>query len=1100
MKILHSKILPPKIGATVIRARDNSLSDEICKKRITMVTAGAGYGKTTFIAKATAAEEAVWYRLAEPDNDLFVFLNYLSEGIGRVYPLFSEAIRGYFDGESLIDKDIQAVTVYYLHVMENTIERNLMIVLDDFHLVQESREVLECVQFLVEHLPPAVHIILISRAQVKLALSRFRVMGEVVDVTEKDLVFTPDETVRLFDQTLGMSLTKETVSKVHSRSKGWIAGLIMFYHALRGKDQEEIDELLKKLKGSGRVISEYLEENVFSFLPDEIRGFLLKTSLLSRLNRTLCDRFLGINDSGDILSYLEKNHLFTHSLDDIGQEYYYHHLFQDFLLSRLAAEYPEGEIGNLHKKAGEIYEETGMMEEAITHYLDAREYAGASRALNAAGLRMILEGRMRLVSTFLDKFPPDMINRTPQLLILTAHLSHALGMGQEAIEEFKRARDMFNEQGLQVWADICEFSLLNAYFPMGYFREAEEQINRALKNPACDLMVCQLLVAQLVFITGYLGKPHEADRYFNEGMTYAATIPDKMQRVEWQAQLLCNHSIRFMRSGDFLDAVHRCEQAEQLIIHSDNNRFRCQLYHQAGMAYAFAGLYEKGLENSTSGLKLIREKGFRDTTLGWLLLASSINTMGMKRYTEAVEQGRQAMKFFIDTGSHWGEVSSCTALAMAYMRMGDLNNAEEVTNQGLKKLETKDFPDIKAQLMIGLASMRALQGRTAEAEAILRDDLLENPPSKALAWWVACIRSCMASLQSKKDLAIEYARECLKVSQINKYDFWVVEQLPFLIVPLAELYEQGEMKEYLLSIFYRIDPDLKATLHQLESMGISELGHACRIILNTLPPESPPGLKVFTLGKFQLYKGDEAISAQTWKSKKARMLFKLLIHYRSKGYVNKDVFMEQLWPEENPGKTAKRFHVTLATVRKMLEPSGPLSTGTPSSYILSDGDNYLLSLGEGGCVDLDEFEEACRLARETKDKKEAILQLLHAAELFHGDFLEEDLYETWCMEERNRLKEEYLSVLASIVDYFESEKDYQKAIDYCGKYLAKDAYAEDMYQRLMRLHFFLGNRAMVKRTYERCRKSIVNDLDCPLSKETEHLVKELISDAETSPR
>ncbi len=1100
MNILHSKILSPKIGETVKRACDSSLWDKISKKRITTVTAGAGYGKTTFVAQATAAAETVWYRLADTDKDLFVFLNYLAEGIGRFYPRFSEAIRDYFQGERLIDKDVQAAITYYLHAMENSVNRELMIVLDDFHLVQESPEVLDCVQFLLEHLPHAIHIILISRAQLKLALSRFRIMGEVVEVTENDLILTLEETSSLFTQTFGMNLTKETIWSIHTHSKGWIAGLIMFYHAFRGKDQREIDELMLRLKGSGKVTSEYLEENVFSFLPEKIREFLLKTSLLSRLNRSMCDRFLDIEESGDILRYLEKNHLFTYSLDDIGQEYYYHHLFQDFLTSRSSAEYSDAEIRNLHKKAALLSEELGMREEAITHYLAAREYAEASRALIDAGSGMLMVWRMQLVGAFLDKIPPDIVGSDPQLLYISAQVKGALGMFREAIEEFSRARDMFRENGLQIWADLCEFELGIIYFPMGYFREAEELYTRTLKNPACVPWVRNLLITQLVFISAYLGKPDEADQYFNEAMAFATETAEKPLRAERQALLLINHTIRYMMSGDFHEAIHLSEQAGQLLEGSENYRFRSIFLNHSGIIHFYAGLYEKGLENSGKGLKLIREKGLRDATLGWLLLGSCLNNMGLKRYSEAVDYGRQALKFFIEAGSLWGEANTYAGLLSVYMRMGDIKTAEAMAAQGFRLLKTNDFPDVKWQLLAGLALIRTLQGNITEAEALLQDAFINTPSSKIIAWWGACIRSCIASIQGRKDSAVDYARECLKIGQANRYDTLVLEQLTLLIVPLADLYEQGEMKEYLLSLFHRIDPDLKATLLQLESMGISEIARACRTILKTLPLPPPEGLKIFTLGKFQVYRGNEEISAQNWTSKKARMLFKLLMHYRSKGFVNKEVFMEHLWPEEDPRKTAKRFHVTLATVRKMLEPSVPRSTGIPSSYILSDGDNYLLSLGDGGSVDLDEFEEACRMAREAPDKREAARQLLHAAELFNGDFLEEDPYDPWCIKERDRLNEEFLSVLASIVDYFESEKDYLKAVDFCGKYLAKDPYAEDMYVRLMRFHSLLGNRAMVKRTYERCRKSIVEELECPLSEETEHLVEKLLADPDAGPR
>jgi DNA-binding SARP family transcriptional activator len=280
-------------------------------------------------------------------------------------------------------------------------------------------------------------------------------------------------------------------------------------------------------------------------------------------------------------------------------------------------------------------------------------------------------------------------------------------------------------------------------------------------------------------------------------------------------------------------------------------------------------------------------------------------------------------------------------------------------------------------------------------------------------------------------------------------------------------------------------------LSQLQDMGDTEMGRACRTMLGALPQPPAPGLRVTTLGRFQLFRGDEEVPAQAWSSRKARMLFKLLAHYRPKGFVNKEIFMEHLWPEEDPQRTAKRFHVALASLRKILEPA--VHRGVTSSYILSEGDNYLLDVDGDGTVDVEEFERACTCAAEAPDNEAAVRHLLRAADLCRGDFLEEDLYEPWGIAERERVREKHLSVLASIAEYYEVKRDYARAVEFCSRYLAKDSYAEDMYQRLMRLHNLLGNRAMVKKTYEKCRKSM-DDLACPLSSETRDLARELMGE------
>jgi two-component SAPR family response regulator len=223
------------------------------------------------------------------------------------------------------------------------------------------------------------------------------------------------------------------------------------------------------------------------------------------------------------------------------------------------------------------------------------------------------------------------------------------------------------------------------------------------------------------------------------------------------------------------------------------------------------------------------------------------------------------------------------------------------------------------------------------------------------------------------------------------------------------------------------------------------------------------------------------------------MLFKLLLFYRPRGYTAKEVFMEHLWPEGDPEKTAKSFHVAMAALRKILEPE--MSRKAGSSYIISDGDSYHLDLGSAGQCDVEIFIELCRKAGQEKDPEQAISLLLRARDLYHGDFLEEDAYEAWCAEERDRLKGLYLSVLASIADYHEWKNDHDRSISACSEYLAHDPYAEDIYQRLMRYYALQGNNAMVKKVFERCRETIENGLGCPLSRDTLILLDELMAQA-----
>ena len=205
--------------------------------------------------------------------------------------------------------------------------------------------------------------------------------------------------------------------------------------------------------------------------------------------------------------------------------------------------------------------------------------------------------------------------------------------------------------------------------------------------------------------------------------------------------------------------------------------------------------------------------------------------------------------------------------------------------------------------------------------------------------------------------------------------------------------------------------------------------------------------------------------------------------------MKKDVLMELVWPEEDPCKTAKRFHVALAALRKTLEPE--ILKGVPSSYLLSHGDAYKIDIGPDGRVDFEQFIQELNLAGKETDPEKAVHHYLNAEAEYAGNFLEEDLYVEWCGDERERFKEDYLRALTAIMNYFENKQQFDKCIEYAGKYLRFDKYAEPVYQSLMRCYSYTQNPAMVIKTFNKCKKSIMTELNCPLSRASLELYERL---------
>ncbi len=385
IKILNSKLTTPHTADTIKRARLLSVMDQSRRRRLTMIVAGAGYGKTTLAAQAVSrwTGKTVWYRLDASDRDLVTFISYLVDGIRQYHPEFGTAVLEYLRKVHNPASELTSALTMFLSELEAISGEDLIIVLDDYHTVNESPEIRETMERLLRDLSPSIHLILTSRSEPALPLSRLRAMREVIDIREEDLAFTAGEIEHLYSQVFDFSLDRADIDTICHKVGGWVSGLILLCHSLRSKPAAEIGTNLVSLRGSRRAIFNYLEENVYGSLSPEQQEFLIKTSIFPRVTTAFCDRLLNVDYSADVLRYLEDNHLFTSSIDREEHWYSYHQLFRDFLVRRLKAKLDHASIVRLHRDAALLLERSGEEEEAVGHYLGSGRARASMRIAKA---------------------------------------------------------------------------------------------------------------------------------------------------------------------------------------------------------------------------------------------------------------------------------------------------------------------------------------------------------------------------------------------------------------------------------------------------------------------------------------------------------------------------------------------------------------------------------------------------------------------------------------------------------------------------------------------------------------------------------------------
>src|SRR5215207_6844110 len=397
-------------------------------RKLMLISAPAGFGKTTLLGEWAASrsdEQCVaWVSLDEADNDPARFLSYLVAALQTVEEEIGEGVLSSLRAPG--SPPIEALTGALLNELAD-FPGTLAIVLDDYHLI-DSDQVHGIVSFLLERLPSNVHLVIASRIEPPLLLARLRARGQITEINAADLSFAREEAVAFLKDTMGLNLSDEYVAALEERTEGWIAGLQLA--ALSMRDREDIPGFVRAFSGSHRDVLDFLSEEVLERQSEQMRAFLLETSILQRLTGELCDAVTDRDDGQEALERLERENLFVVPLDDERRWYRYHHLFADVLHGLLKQERSE-EVKELHLRAASWYERNGWASEAFEHALAAGDAGWAARLVEYYTQALLQRGEGVTVDQWLTALPAGLVRARPRLSLAQAILAFITGRADD---------------------------------------------------------------------------------------------------------------------------------------------------------------------------------------------------------------------------------------------------------------------------------------------------------------------------------------------------------------------------------------------------------------------------------------------------------------------------------------------------------------------------------------------------------------------------------------------------------------------------------------------------------------------------------------------
>jgi LuxR family transcriptional regulator, maltose regulon positive regulatory protein len=410
--LVGTKLHVPRLRRGLLaRPRLGELLRQAGESRLTLVSAPAGFGKTTLLAEwlASAPTSVAWLSLDESDSRPASFWTYVITALQAVVPDVGASALPLLQSAR---PPIETGLVMVVNEL-SSVPHDVFLVLDDYHLV-DGPDVQPGMAFLLERLPPRVHLVISTRADPALPLARLRARGELVEVRAADLRFTVEEVGDYLNDAVGPDLTAGDIATLAGRTEGWIAALQLAALSMRGRD--DLAGFIAGFAGDDRYIVDYLVDEVLARQPAQVRGFLLQTAVLDRLSGPLCDAVTGQPGGRAMLESLDRGNLFVVPLDDSRRWYRYHHLFADVLAAHLTDEQPDL-VADLHRRASEWYERSGEQSPAIRHALAAGDVERAAGLIELIIPELRRSRQEATIRRWLDAIPDEVVRVRPVLAV-----------------------------------------------------------------------------------------------------------------------------------------------------------------------------------------------------------------------------------------------------------------------------------------------------------------------------------------------------------------------------------------------------------------------------------------------------------------------------------------------------------------------------------------------------------------------------------------------------------------------------------------------------------------------------------------------------------
>ncbi|MCC7361765.1 MAG: tetratricopeptide repeat protein [Anaerolineales bacterium] len=1053
--------LPPD---ALRRARLVDLLHEAIHRKLILISAAAGYGKTSLLAAFAAETDypLAWLALSEADRDPAALLAHL---VGALRARFGRWPSSVVRAATQAGSEPAAMARALAHEIDTHIEDYFVLVLDDFHLVDSEPAVVAFCDALLANLPEQAHLIIAGRTLPALRYFALVARQQIIGLNEEQLRFTADETRDLLHLRNQLDLPAGAAEALAANTEGWITGILLTTHLM----WQGLVARLVEARQSERPLFDYLAAEVLDQQPPLVQQFLLESAVLPEMEAAVCNAVLGRSDCAELLRQAQARRLFISVVGAEQPAYQYHNLFRDFLQTRLRACDPQ-RLRAVQTAAARWYAAHDMPEAAMTFYLAARELSAAAELAEAQAKALFTSGRHITLRHWADQLA-EVADQIPRVFLFLATAEADLDQTDRALADLAQATLGYQQRPTDAGRiGLVEVQLRRSFLHIkaGRFAEALALVE-PLARPAMSwlpaasrasalrqLGLCQMELRQLEAAEAALTAARDAlentEHTYDLAMTYG-DLSTLYQRFGSPSQA----ALAYQRSL----ALLRAEEAAAPLANALNN---------AGWDLYMLGQLESALGTYVEALEWARRAGAAATErMIWDGQANVLADLGeaahaARLYQQALAQSageaERHLRVYVACGlARLARLAGNSAGALEWLRRADLQLGERrllmpLTNRaglkGILQVET-------GQADAGLAALRAACVEQSALKEFV--DLAQT-----------CFFLALAEFRRGARAAAEAAlTEAFALTERIGYDQMLVREA----LPARDLLEA-----------LRQHPTLGARVEALLARAAAVPGLRARLASRgLLTPETPlagePGLAIKTLGVMQVLKDGAEVPRAAWGSQRPREMFFYLVDRMP---VARDKVLAVFWPEMAQSRAVANLYQTLYRLRRALG---------LEVVVLEDGE-CRLSADLTLAVDALTFEATARQALSAGRGDPRRMELLaRATGLYQGEYLPEVDAE-WASERRRALHDLYLQVLSLYTDELLRFTRYSEARTMLARALVAEPLRDDLHGRMLMCLAAMGRRHEVVDHYRRYRELLRSELGLDPPSELRQLYGRLI--------